>query len=122
MIFLVSFLNMVVILSVWLGSLPVQISDVIGDRLPVFWQHLAKLPDGDGVAEGAVLFAVDGVSGCFVGGVGFKQSLSIFPFVEICDWMQRQITLELLLKDPVVGFPLFQYVGAGSNGPVGSYG
>ena len=47
----------------------------------MFWRHLAKLPDGDGVAEGAVLSIVDGVSGFLVGGVGFKQSLSIFPFV-----------------------------------------
>ena len=47
----------------------------------MFWRHLAKLPDGDEVAEGAVLSIVDGVSGFLVGGVGFKQSLSIFPFV-----------------------------------------
>ena len=71
----------------------------------MFWRDLAKLPDGDGVAEGAVLSIVDGVSGFLVGGVGFKQSLSIFPFVRVCDWMQGQVTLELLLKDPGCGLP-----------------
>ena len=108
-IFLVSLLSTFTTFLETLRDLGVQISDVFRDCLPVFRRNQLVLHDCNGVPKGAVHPAVNSPASSLISDVGFKQPLNVFPFVGVCNRVQRQVLLERLSKVLIGRFTLLQY-------------